>query len=182
MDRSSKVIEITADGPDAATASYDLTIYMTSDELANFSEVATLQIMKVEGSDIDATTNANTVITGEVFEDLTDTEGYATFKGSFTGFSSFAIVENAVASVDDVTFNDVSIYPTPVNRGQYVTINSPSIAIESAAVYDLRGAKIMDEKFKNLNSVKLNTSALQSGFYFVTLNGDSKKTFKFIVN
>jgi Zn-dependent metalloprotease len=182
VDRSSKVIEITADGPDAATASYDLTIYMTSDELANFSEVATLQIMKVEGSDIDATTNANTVITGEVFEDLTDTEGYATFKGSFTGFSSFAIVENAVASVDDVTFNDVSIYPTPVNRGQYVTINSPSIAIESAAVYDLRGAKIMDEKFKNLNSVQLNTSALQSGFYFVTLNGDSKKTFKFIVN
>ena len=76
----------------------------------------------------------------------------------------------------------MSIYPTPVNRGQYVTINSPSIAIESAAVYDLRGAKIMDEKFKNLNSVQLNTSALQSGFYFVTLNGDSKKTFKFIVN
>ena len=76
----------------------------------------------------------------------------------------------------------MSIYPTPVNRGQYVTINSPSIAIESAAVYDLRGAKIMDEKFKNLNSVQLNTSALQSGFYLVTLNGDSKKTFKFIVN
>jgi len=41
VNRSSKVVQIEADGPNAATATYDITFFMTADELANFSTPVT---------------------------------------------------------------------------------------------------------------------------------------------
>ncbi|EAP88602.1 M4 family metallopeptidase [Croceibacter atlanticus] len=181
VDRSSKVIEITADGFDASSATYDLTLFMTTDELANFNSMADLQIMKVEGSDIDATTSSNTVITGSMLEDLTAAEGYATFKGTFTGFSSFAIVQPVTASVKDVLISSVSLYPSPVAQGGLVNITAKDIVINSASVFDVRGAKVIEKKFAGNQQIQLSVATLQSGFYFVRLNNDANKTFKFIV-
>ena len=101
VNRSSKVITIEPDGPNAATATYNLTLYYTADELANFDDVSALSIMKVEGNDITAATNANTVIAGGVDSNFIETENYATFKGTFTGFSSFAISEDRVLGAND---------------------------------------------------------------------------------
>ena len=116
-------------------------------------------------------------------DDFTASEGYATFRGSFTGFSSFAIIEGAVASVDDISGlnNDIALYPSPVNRGENITIASPSVSLSSAAIFDVRGARVGSQQFDGRNSVQLDTNTLQTGFYFVRLNNDKNKTFKFIV-
>ena len=181
VNRSEKVIQITPDGPNAATATYNVTFYMTTEELASFADVSAMRIMKVDGNDINATTNDNTSINGALLEDLRDTEGYATFRGSFTGFSSFAMVEPAVASVNDIAVSGIALYPSPVSRGNNITISTKDIAITSAVVFDVRGAQVANQKFERQTDVQLNTSTLQTGFYFVRLNNDKNKTFKFVV-
>ena len=112
---------------------------------------------------------------------MTDTEGYTTFKGSFTGFSSFAIVENAVASVDDVSISGVALYPSPVAQGEHINITTKDILITNASVYDVRGARVIQQNFSGQQHAQLNVASLQAGFYFMKLNNDANKTFKFIV-
>ena len=179
--RSSKVITINPDGVDAPTATYDITFYMTTAELENFDNINDLQIMKVEGDDIDAATNANTVFAGGLLEDLRDTEGYATFQGSFTGFSSFAISEDAVLSTNDFDRGTVALYPSPVTSGENVTITTQDLLIENATIFDVRGAQVFSKDFAQVDAVQLSTAGLQTGFYFVRLNNDTSKTFKFVV-
>ena len=113
--------------------------------------------------------------------DFRDSEGYATYKGSFTGFSSFTVVEPATAGVNDIEVSGVAIYPSPVTRGNSINISTKAISISSASVFDVRGAKVLNQTFNGQTNVQLNTSGLQTGFYFVRLNNDANKTFKFVV-
>lgn len=181
INRSEKVLQINADGVDAATATYDVTFYFTTDELASFSSVGEVTIMKVEGNDITAANNSNTVFAGGLLEDLTATEGYATFKGSFTGFSSFALAEDRVLGNNDFDRGTVALYPSPVSAGDAVTISTQDLLITNASIYDVRGARVLSKNFDNVDTAQLSTAGLQTGFYFVRLNNDTNKTFKFIV-
>ena len=111
FNRASKVFEITADGANASSASYDLTLYYASDELAVFTDVSTMNMVKVEGTDVDATTDTNTTVTGQLFED-NSASGFVTYKGNFSGFGVFSVVENATQSIEDIRTNQFSVFPT----------------------------------------------------------------------
>jgi hypothetical protein len=84
-----KVLEITMDGAVSTTASYDITLYFSEEELNDYLQPNTLQISKVNRTNIDAAdgkSKPNYVITGGVLEENAARK-YLSFMGSFIGGS-----------------------------------------------------------------------------------------------
>jgi hypothetical protein len=179
FNRASKVFQITADGTNASSASYDLTLYYASDELSVFTNISTMNMVKVEGADIDATTDTNTTVTGQLFED-NSASGYVTFKGNFSGFGVFSVVENATQSIEDIASTKFSVFPTVLAQQEQLHIVSNNTSqIESVIVYDVTGKRVyeMNNNSVSKTSFSLNVSA---GLYFLKINNATETT-KFIV-
>ena len=175
FNRASKVFEITADGTNASSASYDLTLYYASDELAVFTDVSTMNMVKVEGTDVDATTDTNTTVTGQLFED-NSASGFVTYKGNFSGFSVFSVVENATQSIEDIRTNQFSVFPTILHQQQQLHIVSNNTSqIESIYIYDISGKRVYErENISDFNAnLILNVS---SGLYFLKINNAAETT------
>ncbi|EAR13081.1 hypothetical protein PI23P_10645 [Polaribacter irgensii 23-P] len=71
---SGKVLEITMDGAVSTSASYDITLYFSEEELSDYIQPNTLQILKINSTNIDAAdgkSKPNYVITGGVLEENT---------------------------------------------------------------------------------------------------------------
>ena len=180
--RASKVIEITADGPNAANATYNITLYFANTELAEFTDPSILRILKVKSSNIDDASDVlqNYVVAGTMEEDNTQF-GYKTYKAQFTGFSTFSVAEGGnILSTENFVTNNSVLYPSVIRTGENINI-SGNLPITSAKIFDVRGALVQTEKFQGTNTVTFATTALKSGLYFVILNEDKTKVFKFIV-
>lgn len=93
----------------------------------------------------------------------TDTES------DFVGPVSFSTLE---LSIESENFNNFSYYPNPVKNQLTLRAGNP---IENVLIYNLLGQNIMELK-ENTPQLKLNTSNMQQGMYFmkVTINGAEK--------
>lgn len=182
FDRGSKVIQITSDDDNAVAISYDLTLYFTPDEVSGFTDVSSLQLVRVDGTDIDATTTDNFTVTGGLFEDNSE-NGFLTYKGTFTGYNGvFAIVQDATQGVSDLTAAGISIFPNSIRSGEMLNVvSSNSVELEALTITNLNGAVVKSTSLNGTASAQVSTAGLSTGIYFVSLNGDKSLTTKLIV-
>jgi hypothetical protein len=180
---SGKVIKITADGTDAAKATYDITLYFTDDELNNFSNPNEAQIIKVNSATIDDATDAsssNYAIDGGLTEENTP-KLYRSFKGTFTGNGVFALFSPGTLSNKSIDSSEFTVFPTLVNNSESVNISNSKIVIEKVAIYNITGKLVKSFEFNNSYNVIVPTSKLSSGIYFLKINDDKSNAQKFIV-
>jgi zinc-dependent metalloproteinase lipoprotein len=118
--RSEKVIKLTPAG--GSNATYRLTLYFTTAELAGWPSITDLKVMKVQdgialGSTISA---ANAVVLTPVVSDRRTEDGYASFSVTTTGFSQFILVSsNTTLPLQLITFNAAA-----VNKGAALNWNT----------------------------------------------------------
>ena len=92
--RTEKVFQITP-STNSTTASYDVTLYYKTSELSVFGAgKSALKMLKSDAAVIDNSTLANSVIATPVYADF-PTQGYTTYKATFTGFSQFTMVNQS---------------------------------------------------------------------------------------
>lgn len=94
-----------------------------------------------------------------------------------------AIVTNTVSTqvtalaTSDFIKTNFTIYPNPASN--YITIEAKTSIESEYEIIDLNGKSLLKGKVQNLEPI--NTSALQSGFYFMVIHtGQGKATYKFI--
>lgn len=90
---SNKTFFITADNPNT---NYDLTLYFSKAEMAGWPSPSTLNILKSAVSIASSSANnssINTAVTRATFGPAATPDAYYSYKGTFTGFSGFAITD-----------------------------------------------------------------------------------------
>lgn len=90
---SNKTFFITADNPNT---NYDLTLYFSKAEMTGWPSPSTLNILKSAVSIASSNANnssINTAITRATFGPAATPDAYYSYKGTFTGFSGFAITD-----------------------------------------------------------------------------------------
>lgn len=94
--RSKKVFAITP--AQNSGSGYTLTLYYKTDELASGFSVApaALSLLKTNAADFSNVNSSNSVVVTPVFANHS-ADGYYSYTYTFTGFSLFALVDNAVA-------------------------------------------------------------------------------------
>lgn len=105
------------------------------------------------------------------------------FGGSSNGNYIFSKEKLSSVGIKDETGNSkalLSIYPNPSSGGEATIIYDfeNSVSSTSLNVYDLSGKNIYSEKLNNnigLHTYNLNTSAFNSGMYFVTIEFEGKR-------
>ena len=182
FDRGSKVIQITSDDVNAPAISYDLTLYFTPDEVSGFTDASTLQLVRVDGMDIDATTSDNFTLAGALLEDNT-ANGFLTYKGTFTGYNGvFALAQNATQGVADFNTSNIAIFPNTIKSGELLNVSSNnSLVIHTISIVDVRGKLVKAVNFNDAISAQLNTAGLNTGVYFVMVNNNKALSKKLIV-
>ncbi|MEJ7627808.1 MAG: M4 family metallopeptidase [Ferruginibacter sp.] len=105
--RSRKVFDIAPLVPNTS-ATYTLTLYLTTAELTGFAPpFSNLRILKSNAANIDQSNLTNSVIVTPILID-SSAQGFYGFEATFTGFSKFAIVSpGVVLPVNLTTFNAV---------------------------------------------------------------------------
>jgi hypothetical protein len=181
---SGKVFKMTAEGANAATATYDITLYFTNTELNDFLNPNTAEIIKVNSDNIDDASDdaaSNYAAAGELLEENTEKE-YRSFKGTFTGGNAtFALITQDALSNKSFNISEFTIYPTLINNSESINITNAKTFIQNVAIYSLNGKLIKSFDFKNKNDVTIMMSRLSSGMYFMSINNDRSSTHKFIV-
>ncbi|NNE32729.1 MAG: T9SS type A sorting domain-containing protein [Winogradskyella sp.] len=177
-----KVIAINADGVDAPTASYDVTLYYTYGETAEFADPSALQIIKVEGSTIDEATDSpnNYTIGGAMLLDNSDQQ-YRSYKGTFTGNSVFGLISLEVLSVEQASNNTFNVYPTIVDNGTVINIVDTKASVETVDIYSVTGRLVQSIEVSSQSNIAIPINQYASGMYFLTINKNKANTYKFIV-
>lgn len=118
--RSEKVIKLTPGATSNATS--NITLYFTTAELASWASINNLKVMKVQdGVALNSVlSSANAVILTPVVNDYRQSDGYASFSVTTTGFSQFFLVAaNTTLPVHLITFN-----PIAINNGASLSWNT----------------------------------------------------------
>jgi hypothetical protein len=184
ISHAGKVIKITADGENAADATYDVTLYYTDSELSNIQDPNSLLMMKVNSSDIDDASDdssANYTVSGALLEENTEKE-YRTYKGTFTGNGVIALVSTtetlATTSFNVAPFN---VFPTLINSFESLHITNSKTFIKKVDIYSINGKLVKSFDFNSKYNVFIPVTKLSSGMYFLNINKDRSITHKFIV-
>ncbi len=117
--------------------------------------------------------------------------------GSFLGYqsgntSSYYTVEealfavlctyfNAPLSLNEVTLEQVFVFPNPVSEG--LRIDGVQAFPIHAKLYDVRGVLLITQRIEDNDSAALNFSEIEKGLYFLTIDSpfdESRKSFKVI--
>lgn len=181
---SGKVIEITMDDGQNSTANYDITLYFSEEELSDYSQPNTLQIINVNSTSIDDandSSSTNYVITGEVQEENTERQ-YLSFKGRFSGGSgTLALVNQETLADQSFKFSDFKVFPTVLKNSQNLTVRNSKTFISSISIYSVNGQLIKTFTFNRKHDVSIPIGNLSSGMYFMHINNDKANTQKFLV-
>jgi Zn-dependent metalloprotease len=167
--RATKVIQVSPSGPDAATATYNITLYYKNTELQEVSEIEEVSILKVDGSNVDLASDVaeNYVISGGLLEDNVTGE-YKTFSGIFTGFSSFTIIAPLASLANSSNLlSNLVLSPNPTNG--MLRISSPNAFISEISITDIQGRIINTMDVNDTNTHQIDMSVLRSAIYFVTI-------------
>jgi hypothetical protein len=114
-----------------------------------------------------------------------ETTNYAPGTYTFTAYatgcanSALPVVFTITITASTVGLNDLEqqsymIYPNPIQ--QIVTINSPTV-LKNITITDVLGKVVLNKNVNNI-SESVDISNLQSGIYFLTVNGITKKIIK----
>ncbi len=90
---------------------------------------------------------------------------------------------NGVTSIADLPVNmDWNIYPNPTS--DYVEVSFPNSILGSYKVSSISGGVLMESTFENTFVLKINTSSLSNGIYFLEVKDSTgtKYTSKFVIN
>ncbi|RTZ08230.1 T9SS type A sorting domain-containing protein [Flavobacterium bomense] len=179
---SGKVIKVEADGLNAPTASYDLTLFFTDAETSEFSDPSGLRVIKVNSNSINDAKNypKNFQINGGLGAAYS-AEQYRTYKGNHTGSGTFALVTQATLSTQKINGEEFKIYPTVLSADKVITISSARTPIDRVDIYTLNGGLISALQLESSNEAKIPVSKLSSGMYFLVINGNKSDTFKFLM-
>ncbi|MNK00330.1 Ser-Thr-rich glycosyl-phosphatidyl-inositol-anchored membrane family protein [compost metagenome] len=84
--------------------------------------------------------------------------------------------------IDDLNFEDVSVYPNPSN-GQVTVSFNKEVNLKSFVVRDITGRLIREEKPQTTNGITFDISAEAQGVYFLNIEvGGAIQSFKLIKN
>jgi len=81
-------------------------------------------------------------------------------------------------SIQDEHLNNVSIYPNPAN--DFIKIKSIK-NIKEITIYNVAGQKIKTFLVKNSNTNTINTTNLNSGFYYLRITTEKEKIIKKVI-
>jgi len=127
-----------------------------------------------------SSTNQNFVNAGytELKNQTTDNYFGATLRAIYM-FVLSGNMYNALAvntlSVDEVSKNLFKVHPNPVS--DYLNISFKNLKERSIALYSINGQELIYKKINNLES-KLDLSKLNSGVYFLRIEGENYKIIK----
>ena len=178
-----KVLKLEADAPNAATATYDITLFFTNAETSGFANASALKVIKVNSNlinDAKDTPSPNYTVNGGLLTAFT-TQQYSTYKGTHTGFGTFALQSQERLSNQEFNTSAFKIYPTLVTNDKVITIFSSGTAVNQVEIYTINGVLTNSLKLDNLNTAKIPVNKLATGMYFLTINGNKSDTFKFII-
>lgn len=93
-----------------------------------------------------------------------------------------ACVNVANLGIDDLNFEDVSVYPNPTNGEITVSFNK-EVNVKSFMIRDVTGRLIREEKPQTTNGITFDISAEAQGVYFLNIEaGGATQSFKLIKN
>ncbi|NQY28372.1 MAG: trypsin-like peptidase domain-containing protein [Flavobacteriaceae bacterium] len=154
-----------------------IAFYFTETELQGW-ETATgntrnnLGILKNDGAN---TENAPSTLTA--FGSGFKLEG--SFTSGMNGTYYFGDI-NVLATNDFNFSNGFSIYPNPVTNELNITFNQNN-TLTTVSVHNMLGQVIFTKEISSKNDLRINTSKLSNGMYFITINTESAtQTFKFL--
>ncbi|HYF32311.1 MAG TPA: M4 family metallopeptidase [Chitinophagaceae bacterium] len=173
--RSKKVFSITP--AQNGNSTYTLTLYYTTAELSTGFTVApaALSLLKTNAASFAEINGSNSVIVTPVFEDHS-ADGYYAYTFTFSGFSLFALVDNAVAlpvtlvhftadkrgkisRLSWTTSNEVNtnrfIVERSVDGGRYNEIGSVAAAVNSSGNVDYVFSDLVPERGFNYYRLKI---------------------------
>jgi hypothetical protein len=112
-----------------------------------------------------------------------DNNSYGMKTPAFFSIDNFTT--NYSVGINELTsISNISIYPNPTSDNIYINYSTSKENNITATIGDVTGEQIINLKKQNIigqNTIKLETSTLESGIYFVELNdGTSSKKLKFI--
>jgi len=176
--RAEKVLFIDVENQDAT---YDLTVYYTNGELADFDDASALKILLVNGDFINDAdfTQENYQYNGN--DAATDTESqFIAYTGTFKGSGPLTVSETpaegstlSTVSISELEKN-TKVYPNPAFSS--LTIQLANSTIKSVAIYNTLGQTIKVVNMKTANKqANLNVASLVKGLYvlkIITNNGN----------
>lgn len=201
--RSRKVFAI---APAQNTSStYTLTLYYTTDELSTGFSVppAALSLLKTNAATFAEVNSSNSVVVTPVFEDHS-ADGYYSYTYTFTGFSMFALVDNAFAlpvtlvhftadkrgkasSLSWTTSNEVNtsrfVVERSVDGGMYHEIGSVTAAGNSSGNIDYSFKDMTPERGFNYYRLRIENTDGSFNYSPVRVLGfDTKEAFVIFPN
>ncbi len=79
------------------------------------------------------------------------------------------------------TANTIKLYPNPTTNSMTISVSKAAEAPNSYSIYNTIGQQIASQKITSDSDLRVNTSALSTGVYFIKLSkGTSTKTLRFI--
>ncbi len=132
-------------------------------------------IPSIDGSTLDIFTTGNDPWSEIVVE---DSLGLNDVSADF----SFEIQERSfLVSNKDVEYNNLLIHNNPVSDRLVVSGFTQDLDISKVSVYSLDGSQVISRLFDASNSkLDLDVAQLQSGIYFLTLDGQKQQAIRFI--
>jgi Zn-dependent metalloprotease len=174
--RAEKVLFIDVENKEAT---YDLTLYYTNEELAEFDDASALRIILVESEFIiDADFEQKNYQSNGSAAAL-DVEGqFIAYTGTFKGSGPLTVSEAPASggslSVDAISAleNSTKVYPNPAFSS--LTIQLADATVKSVAIYNTLGQAIKVVNMKTANKqANLNVASLAKGFYILKISTEN---------
>jgi hypothetical protein len=177
---SGKVIKVETD---AATASYDLTLFFTDAEVNQLSgnDLSVIKV-KVNGNAIDdASSSANNFQISTPETMVYVEHEYSTYKGTYTGSGTYALMVEETLSTQSVNADEFKIYPTVLTADKAINIISNKTAIDHVDIYAINGTLMSSLELESRNKAQVAVSKLTSGMYFLVINSNRTDSYKFLI-
>ena len=97
--------------------------------------------------------------------------------GGDYGFGEETYMSNQSLGVDDYFINNkISVYPNPTNTVLNIKLNQNSNLPDSYKIYNMLGQLIDTKEINNISHLKIETSTLNNGMYFIKIFKDDQFT------
>ena len=183
--RAEKVLVIDVENKEAT---YDLTLYYTDGELADFDDASALKILLVDSQFINDADFAegNYQYNGTATPNTEDE--FVAYTGTFKGSGALTVSETPAEGTSSLSTESISaleentrVYPNPAFSS--VTIQLADATIKSVAIYNALGQTIKVVNVKTANrQADLNVASLAKGLYIlkITTNNGNVLTKRFV--
>jgi Spondin_N/Secretion system C-terminal sorting domain len=96
-------------------------------------------------------------------EPITSKQGMTPFSGEIIGSITISL-EGVILGVEDVTLNEIILFPNPTDKNATITSSN---SVQAIHIYNALGAKVLTLNDVNAGSRQIDVSKLPSGIYLV---------------